>query len=222
MRNLVRSINELLPQMINTEYFEVEFIKKDSTTRTMICEFESTRYIDKSIMTVVDLDIDEYRSINLSTITKVILDGLVYKNIANGNIIFDGYTREHTLDGLAELGIDVDVIESWNLDELSYIYNEIIDLDDEALRAVMAVFEYGNVENMIDIDLIMNVINKKLEFIPNYNMEQVFEQELYGISIPIYHINISYYDENIVSLEDIEKYYFETSYGVLQVKAEML
>ncbi|MBU1216428.1 hypothetical protein KJ870_00640 [bacterium] len=221
MNNLVKSINELVPQMIMAEYFEVEFIKKDSTTRSMICEFESTQYIDKSIITVVDLEIDEYRTVNLKTINKIIIDGCVYKKLSNGQIIFDGYTKEYILDEMAGLGIEVDIIEHWSINELLCLYNEIIDLNDELLTSVKAVLEFVDVENMININIIMDVISKKLEFIPNRSMEEVLEQELYGIHIPIGYINISYYDDFKPSLADIQEYYFESSYGVLQIKAEM-
>jgi len=70
---------EILPELITANEFEATFIKKDNSLRTIKCLFESTRYIDKGVLTVFDLEKGDYRSISLTTLLKVQVKNKVFE-----------------------------------------------------------------------------------------------------------------------------------------------
>lgn len=74
----LKSWYELLPQIINSEKFDATFIKKNGEERNIVCEFEATHHIDKNVLTVYDLAKCDYRSINMDTLSKVVIDNTVY------------------------------------------------------------------------------------------------------------------------------------------------
>lgn len=85
-----KSINswyELLPVLIKAKRFEVLFVKKDFTERKMNCEFESTNHIDKGILTVWDLEISGYRSINLETLKRVVIKDTIF-TLKEGEVLY--------------------------------------------------------------------------------------------------------------------------------------
>ena len=49
----------------------IDFKKKDGSLRTIKCSYEDDQYPDKSIILVYDLDLMEYRNVNLETIINI-------------------------------------------------------------------------------------------------------------------------------------------------------
>jgi hypothetical protein len=86
-KKTVKSWYELLPLMIKEKRFEALFIKKDKSERKIKCKFEATNHLSKGILTVFDLEKEEYRSINLETLKKVIFDRVIYTS-KNQEILF--------------------------------------------------------------------------------------------------------------------------------------
>lgn len=74
----VKSWYELLPLMIKDKVFEAVFIKKDNTERKIICKFEATNRLDKGLITVFDIEKNDYRSINLETLKNVVIKNCNY------------------------------------------------------------------------------------------------------------------------------------------------
>lgn len=77
-KKVVKTWYELLPELINSIKFEATFIKKNKEERNMLCKFEATRYLNNEILTVYDLVKCDYRSINMNTLSKVIIDNTAY------------------------------------------------------------------------------------------------------------------------------------------------
>lgn len=77
-KKVVKTWYELLPELINSIKFEATFIKKNKEERNIVCEFEATRYLNNEILTVYDLEKCDYRSINMNTLSKVIVDNTAY------------------------------------------------------------------------------------------------------------------------------------------------
>lgn len=74
----VKSWYELLPLMIKEKVFEAVFIKKDKTERKIICKFEATNHLEKGVLTVFDIEKNDYRSINLETLKNVVIGNYIY------------------------------------------------------------------------------------------------------------------------------------------------
>lgn len=213
---------ELIPSLIKATSFEVVFIKKNGKERTMKCLFESTRYIEQGILTVFDLVKQQYRSINFKTLSQIIVEDMVYKIIAKGKFLLLGNRKDRVLENIQEIiGDDISVLNSWTYAELSSLYDELKNITvDYDLEAVKALFEYVYESGSIDFDMnmVIEVIEGDLEFIPSVTLRQVVKMGLSNICIPLPdYINDTYinYDYNI---EDILEYYYEASNGVLQVK----
>ena len=86
-KKVVKSWYELLPLMIKEKRFEVLFVKKDLQERKMKCEFEATNHIDKGILTVWDLEIGDYRSINLETLKRVVIKDTIF-TLEEGRMLY--------------------------------------------------------------------------------------------------------------------------------------
>ncbi|MCF6340116.1 MAG: hypothetical protein L3J10_05100 [Sulfurimonas sp.] len=213
---------ELIPTLIKATSFEVVFIKKNGKERTMKCRFESTRYIEQSILTVYDLVKQQYRSINFKTLSQIIIEDMVYKIISKGKFLLLGNRKDKILENIQEIiSDDISVLNSWTYTELLNLYDELKNITvDYDLEAVKALFEYAYETGSIDFDMSMvtDVIEGNLEFIPRVTLKQVLKMGISSLCIPLPdYINDSYinYDYN---MEDIIVYYYEASNGVLQVK----
>ena len=81
-----------LIEILNGQFFTVEFIKKDGSIRKMNCRtgvkkhlsnngktIKITRPIDNGILRVYDLKKNAYRSINLDTVKKINFNKVSYK-----------------------------------------------------------------------------------------------------------------------------------------------
>ena len=213
---------ELIPTLIKASSFEVVFIKKNGQERTMKCLFESTRYIEQGILTVFDLVKQKYRSINFKTLKQIIIADMIYQPTPKGKLLLIGNRKEKLLEKIYEIiDRDIAVLRNWSYDELLFLYDELeqitISYDLEALRAL---FEYAYESGSVDfnMEMIMNVLQGDLEFIPKVTIEQVAQGQMFSICIetPEY-INIEYIDYQYTT-QDIEAYYYEASNGVLQVK----
>lgn len=220
MEQKLLSRYELIPTLIDATSFEVEFIKKNGKERTMKCLFESTRYIEQGVMTVFDLVKKQYRSINFKTLSKIIVDDMVYQITLKGKFVLTGNRKEALLEKIAEIiGNDISVLNTWSYDDLMDVYDELeqitIPYDLDALKAL---FEYSYEVGSIDFETITDVIQGNLEFVPAVTIEQMAEMELFSINIPIpEYINDTYIDYKF-NADDLLQYYYEASAGVLQIK----
>lgn len=220
MEQKLLSRYELIPTLIDATSFEVVFIKKNGKERIMKCLFESTRYIEQGVMTVFDLVKQQYRSINFKTLSKIIVNDLVYQITFKGKFMLLGNRREHILEKIQEIiGNDISVLNDWSYDDILDVYDELEQLnrgyDSEAAQAL---FEYAYEIGSLDFKTITDVIQGNLEFVPAVTMEQMAEMELFSITVPTPdYINTSYIDYRF-SVEDIQEYYYEASNGVLQIK----
>lgn len=220
MEQKLLSRYELIPTLIDATSFEVVFIKKNGKERIMKCLFESTRYIEQGVMTVFDLVKQQYRSINFKTLSKIIVNDLVYQITFKGKFMLLGNRREHILEKIQEIiGNDISVLNDWSYDDLLDVYDELEQLNrGYDLEAAQALFEYAYEVGYIEFATISDIIQGNLEFIPNTTLEQVAKLELFSICIPIPdYINIAYITYQY-SVDDIQEYYYEASNGVLQVK----
>jgi len=213
---------ELIPTLIKASSFEVVFIKKNGQERIMKCLFESTRYIEQGILTVFDLVKQKYRSINFKTLSQIIVADMIYQLTPKGKLLMIGNRKEILLEEIGEMiGDDISVLASWSYEELLYLHSELeqitVSYDLEALKAL---FEYAYESGSIDfnMEMIEDVLQGDLEFIPNATMEQVAQMQMFSVCIPTPdYINIEYIDYQYTT-QDIEAYYYEASNGVLQVK----
>lgn len=220
MEKILLSRYELIPTLIEATSFEVEFIKKNGKERTMKCLFESTRYIEQGVMTVFDLVKQQYRSINFKTLSRIIVDDMVYQITLKGKFMLTGNRKEALLEKIQEIiGNDISVLDDWSYDDLLDVYDELEQLSTPYdLEAVQALFEYFYEVGSIDFKTLTDVIQGNLEFVPAVTMEQMAEMELFSISMPTPdYINTSYIDYRF-SVEDLQNYYFEASNGVLHVQ----
>jgi len=147
---------------------------------------------------------------------------MIYKLTPKGKLLLIGNRKEKLLEKIYEIvDRDIAVLKNWSYDELLFLYDELeqitISYDLEALRAL---FEYAYESGSVDfnIEMIMNVLQGDLEFIPKVTIEQVAQGQMFSICIetPEY-INIEYIDYQYC-VEDVQQYYYEASNGVLQVK----
>jgi len=80
-----------LIELLKGQFFTVEFTKKDGTKRIMNCRtgvkkylsnngktIQITKPIDNGILRVFDLQKNEYRSINLDTVSRISYNGKTY------------------------------------------------------------------------------------------------------------------------------------------------
>jgi hypothetical protein len=74
----VTSWSLLLPQIIKAKGFNATFFKKDGSLRFMYCKFESTKYLDKGIVTVFDMQKGTFRSLNLYTLQNIQIGNVHY------------------------------------------------------------------------------------------------------------------------------------------------
>jgi len=220
MEQKLLSRYELIPTLIDATSFEVVFIKKNGKERIMKCLFESTRYIEQGVMTVFDLVKQQYRSINFKTLSKIIVNDLVYQITFKGKFMLLGNRRKHILEKIQEIiGNDISVLNDWSYDDLLDVYDELEQLNrGYDLEAAQALFEYAYEIGSLDFETITDVIQGNLEFVPAVTMEQMAEMELFSITVPTPdYINTSYINYRF-SVEDIQEYYYEASNGVLQIK----
>ncbi len=222
MSEIINNSYELLPLLINAEYFEVEFTKKDGESRTMICEFKSTRHIKSGIMTVLDIEIDKYRSINFDTIDKLIVDNTIYNRL-NKSFVVIGKKATYLIEKIEEI-LDNVVIILYSLDRkvIESIYEVITGLDSNQKEAVNSVFSYFEVEDCFSYQILLDVISDKLEFISSVSLKEITKNKLYRINIPLDYIDISYNEDYKPNIQEVSAFYFESDNGVLQIQYEEL
>ena len=206
---------EMIPVLINEKSFEVEFVKSNGKVRFMECEFESLRYIDQGIMTVLDTAKNAFRSINFKTITKIVIGNHVFEvKPKMKKIIYVG-NRKLKQYALIEsyLDTDVTILHSWDYKELVELYLELIWVVEADLNAIRALFENGC---NIDFYTIKSVIDGDLEFFEDCTLSEVAKNELFTKNIPTPdNFDTSYTDYKFQE-SDLEPYYATTSYGVIQ------
>lgn len=74
----VKSWYLILPTIIKADRFKAVFIKKNGEVREINCIFESTLHIQKGVITVFDLEKQDYRSINMKTLEEIVINGVLY------------------------------------------------------------------------------------------------------------------------------------------------
>jgi len=221
MSKIINNSYELLPILIKAEDFEVEFIKKNGEVRTMICEFESTRHIKSGIIVVRDIEISEYRSINLDTINKLVVNNSIYNKLYKKFVVI-GKTTTYLIDKIEEiLNEYIVILHSLDRKTLEVIYEELFDIDNNQKNAVNTLFAYFEIEDFFSYQILLDVISDKLEFISNISLEEIATNELYRINISVNHFDI-YNEEYKPTLQEVSAFYFESDYGVLQIKHEEL
>ena len=186
----------------------------------MKCLFESTRYIEQGIMTVFDIVKQQYRSINFKTLSKIIINDLVYEITSKGKFMLIGNRKEKILEDIQEIiDGDISVLYGWEYDDLVDVYDELDQITiPYILEAVKALFEYAYEVGYIGFTMVTDVINGDLEFIPAVSIEQVASSQLFSICIPTPdYINNSYIDYQYEP-EDLAEYYYEATNGVLQIR----
>lgn len=222
MNTQLLSRYELIPTLIKATSFEVVFIKKNGKQRTMKCLFESTRYIEQGILTVFDLVKQQYRSVNFKTLSQIIVDDLVYQATFKGKFMFLCNRKEKLLEEIGDIiGDDISILNSWRYEELSDLQDELEQItqtyDLEAIKALF-IYTYETGTTDFDMEMILDVLQGNLEFIPLACLEDAAKYQLFSIALPTPdYVNPSYIDYQF-SVEDIEEYYYESPYGLIQTK----
>lgn len=213
MKTTYKNQYEIIPELIKAKSFEVEFVKQNNEVRVMECVFESLRYINQGIMTVLDTAKNAYRSINFDKITKIIIGNAVFE-LQQKRLTYIGNRKIKQLALLENhLNVDIAKFNDWNYQDIKELCDELIYVSDSDLNAIRALLE-NNCN--IDFYTIKSVLDGKLEFFENITLSEVAEHELFTINIPIPDtIDTSYIDYKF-QIEDLEPYYAETSYGVIQ------
>ena len=77
-----------LKEMVGSKIFSVIFQKKDGTIREMVCRLGVTKHLkgrelkyspeDFNYLTVFDMQKQEYRTINVSTLRQIKFEGITY------------------------------------------------------------------------------------------------------------------------------------------------
>ena len=74
------SIFKTLDLIKSSRYFKCSFIKKDNSLRHMICSLEENQKNNSNSMVLVwDLENDNYRNVNLSTLQTITIKDTFYK-----------------------------------------------------------------------------------------------------------------------------------------------
>ena len=207
----------LIYMILNTNNFIATFIKKNGAVRTMDCLFESARYLEKSgVITVFDTQLQNYRSINVNTLQRLSVKNCTYVQIEKN--IFEAIKDKNALIATIEniLGMSMSKMQkAWSYEQLNELYEKLLELDEYDLNATKAMNEY---QNGIDLGTISEIEEGYLEFIPNMTLHEVAQTESFSILIPVpEYINSSYADY-VLSEEDLEEYYAQTSFGVIQIQ----
>ena len=84
MKTEVKQLREL----VGSKIFSVVFQKKDGTLREMVCRLGVKKHLKGgelgydaealNYLTVFDMQSEEYRTVNLNTLKKIKLDGVIY------------------------------------------------------------------------------------------------------------------------------------------------
>ena len=84
MKSEVKALREL----VGNKIFSVEFVKKDGSIRTMTCRLGVKKHLKGgslnydaealNYLPVFDLQANDYRTINISTLRKIKVDGIEY------------------------------------------------------------------------------------------------------------------------------------------------
>ena len=207
----------LIYMILNTNNFIATFIKKNGAVRTMDCLFESARYLEKSgVITVFDTKLQKHRSINVNTLQRLSVKNCTYVQIEKN--IFEAIKDKNALIATIEniLGMSMSKMQkAWSYEQLNELYEKLLELDEYDLNATKAMNEY---QNGIDLGTISEIEEGYLEFIPNMTLHEVAQTESFSILIPVpEYINSSYADY-VLSEEDLEEYYAQTSFGVIQIQ----
>ncbi len=78
MSNIAINRFKTLDLIKSTPYFKCSFTKKDNSTRNMICSFNENISNNNSLVSVWDIEKDDYRYINLDTLINIRIGKILY------------------------------------------------------------------------------------------------------------------------------------------------
>lgn len=210
------SANELLPLIITGGRFEATFEKKNGDCRTLDAVFESTRHIDKGIVTVFDFVKNGYRSLNLETLLSLSVNNSLFERTEEGTFIQTILDKELVIRKIERvIDMPMPYLSKWTPME---VYELHLGLENIYVPELDAIRAYEESESYIDNEIISMILCGELKFYESMTLEQLAASESFDIPIPIpEHIDISYGNYSYQA-SDLEPYFAETSYGVIQIK----
>jgi len=185
----------------------------------MAAIFETAKHLEQGIITVFDIDIKKYRSINIYTLESISIENITYTKYDKNNFEYISIDYKKNLITSIEVILEAQLSifqKAWSVEQLIELYEKLLELDTIEIEVAKAIFEY---ENGIDCQAISDIQADNLEFFSNITLEDLANFESYSLLIPPpENINISYIPDYKPTADDLSEYYYEASNGVVQMR----